>query len=78
LTAIAGLFLFGFQQAQAELNGFQNSLVVILILLLYLGSGALAVWKPEEFLIHHKVGGRRETTEQVTGEVKELYVQAAE
>ncbi len=78
LAAIAGLLLFGFVQRQAGLNGLENILVIFLIGLLYLGSGPLALWTPEEYLIRHKVGGRRRAATQSPADVKDIYAQAAE
>jgi CDP-diacylglycerol--glycerol-3-phosphate 3-phosphatidyltransferase len=53
---IAGLCLLGIQQMYASLNPLQIALAILLTAILYLGTGSLSLWKPEEHLIYHRAG----------------------
>jgi hypothetical protein len=59
LTAILGLILLGLQQMSAPLSAFQIALAGLFTALLYLGTGGLSLWKPEDRLITRRAGERR-------------------
>ena len=58
-AAILGLVLLGFQQMGQSLTTGQIVQIGLYTALLYMGSGALSLWKPEDYLIHHRAGERR-------------------
>ncbi len=55
-TAILGLSLLGIQQMTVSLSPVQVMLVILYTAILYLGSGAFSLWKPEERLIYRRAG----------------------
>lgn len=59
LTAILGLILLGVQQMSAPLSAFQIVLAGLFTALLYLGTGAFSLWKPEDRLITRRAGEQR-------------------
>lgn len=58
VVSIAGLCLLGLQQMYASLTPLQIVLALILTAILYLGTGSLSLWKPEERLIFNHLGER--------------------
>lgn len=56
IASIAGLCLLGIQQLFASLTPIQIVLAVLFTAILYLGTGSLSLWKPEERLIFHRAG----------------------
>lgn len=54
--ALAGLFLLGIHQLFTPLGIVQQYLIYVYISLVFLGSGAWALWKPEDRLIERRVG----------------------
>lgn len=59
VVAILGLCLLGFQQVLASLTPAQIALAILYTSILYLGTGALSLWKPEDRLIFSRIGERR-------------------
>lgn len=59
VSAIAGLVLLGLQQAAAGPTLVQELLILVYTGLLFLGTGPLSLWKPEEMLIYRRLGERR-------------------
>ena len=59
IAAILGLCLLGIQQLLASLTPVQIGLVLLYTAILYLGTGALSLWKPEDRLIFSRAGERR-------------------
>ena len=57
-TAILGLLLLGFNQMQNSLTLSQLILVTAYTAILFMGSGPLSIWKPEEALISQRAGER--------------------
>lgn len=55
-AAIAGLVLLGFNQMAAALSLPQYALVIIYIAIIYLGTGPLSLWTPENRLIRQRAG----------------------
>jgi hypothetical protein len=64
LAGIAGLILLGIQQAGAGLTPAQVLLAAFYVGLLYLGTGELSLWTPEDRLIYHHAGERRPALSQ--------------
>jgi CDP-diacylglycerol--glycerol-3-phosphate 3-phosphatidyltransferase len=60
-AAILGLVLLGFHQMNASLIPVQIAQIGVYTAILYMGSGALSLWRPEEYLIHRRVGERTRT-----------------
>lgn len=58
ITAILGLCLVGFHQMFAGLTPSQVFLVIAYTAILFMGSGALSLWKPEDRLIYRRAGER--------------------
>ena len=58
-ASIFGLSLLGVSQIFTPLTPVQISLAVIYTMILYLGSGALSLWTPEDRLIYRRAGERR-------------------
>lgn len=58
VAAIAGLLLLGVHQIFASLSPLQIALAGVYIALLYLGTGAQSLWKPEDRLIYRRLGER--------------------
>jgi CDP-diacylglycerol--glycerol-3-phosphate 3-phosphatidyltransferase len=58
-AAVLGLLILGFYQMQAHLTAVQMALVAAYAAILFVGSGALSLWKPEDYLISHQVGERQ-------------------
>jgi CDP-diacylglycerol---glycerol-3-phosphate 3-phosphatidyltransferase len=58
VAAIVGLCLLGIQQLFASLTPAQIALALLYTAILYLGTGALSLWKPEDQLIFSRVGER--------------------
>lgn len=56
IAAIIGLCSIGVQQMFASLTPTQIVLVILYTSILYLGTGLLSLWKPEERLIMHHAG----------------------
>jgi CDP-diacylglycerol---glycerol-3-phosphate 3-phosphatidyltransferase len=56
LGAILGLAALGFYQILAPLELVQVTLAVAYTMILYIGSGALSVWQPEDYLFYHRAG----------------------
>lgn len=57
-AAAAGLLLLGLEQAFASLTPAQYLLAAIYVALLYLGTGAYSLWKPEDRLVYYRAGER--------------------
>ena len=58
MASILGLCLLGIHQTIAGLTIETAALLVILTAILYLGTGSLSLWQPEERLIHQRAGER--------------------
>ena len=58
IAAILGLCIVGIQQTFTGLMLGSAALLVILTAILYLGTGSLSLWQPEERLIHQRAGER--------------------
>ncbi len=58
IAAIVGLCLLGIQQLFASLTPTQIALALLYTAILYLGTGALSLWKPEDRLIFSRAGER--------------------
>ncbi len=58
VAAILGLCLLGIQQLFASLTPAQIALALLYTAILYLGTGALSLWKPEDRLIFSRAGER--------------------
>lgn len=58
LNAILGLCLIGVHQIHAPLSQMQIALIGIYSAILFLGSGELSLWQPEERWITHRAGER--------------------
>jgi hypothetical protein len=56
IAAIAALCLLGVNQVYAGLTPAQNILAALFTAILYLGTGALSLWKPEDRFIHYRGG----------------------
>jgi hypothetical protein len=56
ITAIAALCLLGVNQIYAALTPAQNILAALYTGILYLGTGVLSLWKPEDRFIHYRGG----------------------
>jgi CDP-diacylglycerol--glycerol-3-phosphate 3-phosphatidyltransferase len=56
VAAIAGLCLLGIQQFYTILTPLQILLAALYTAILYLGTGSLSLWKPEELLIYRRAG----------------------
>lgn len=54
--ALAGLFLLGIHQLFTPLDLLQQALIYVYISLVFVGSGAWSLWRPEDRLIEHRVG----------------------
>ena len=59
ITAIVGLSLLGISQIFTPLMPVQVALAVLYTAVLYLGSGAMSLWTPENRLIYRRAGERR-------------------
>lgn len=59
VAAMVGLVALGFGQILAPLTPIQVALAVIYTIILYIGSGALSLWQPEEYLFYHRAGEKR-------------------
>lgn len=59
VASIMALLALGFSQMLAPLTPAQIILAVAYTLILYLGSGALSLWTPEDYLYRHHAGERR-------------------
>jgi CDP-diacylglycerol--glycerol-3-phosphate 3-phosphatidyltransferase len=59
VASVMALLGLGFAQLLAPLSPVQIALGVAYILILYIGSGALSLWAPEDYLVHHSIGQRR-------------------
>jgi CDP-diacylglycerol---glycerol-3-phosphate 3-phosphatidyltransferase len=57
ILAIGGLCVFGFYQVFGALTTPQIGLAIVYTLILYLGSGPLSLYSPEEILFHRPAGG---------------------
>jgi hypothetical protein len=53
------LLALGFAQLLAPLTAGQIALGIAYTLILFIGSGALSLWTPEDYLYRHYAGGRR-------------------
>jgi CDP-diacylglycerol--glycerol-3-phosphate 3-phosphatidyltransferase len=60
ISAIAGLVLLGLQQMSANLTPTQIALIMLYTAILYLGTGPLSLWKPEDRWIYRRAGERPE------------------
>ncbi len=60
VAALAIAFLAGFHAAGAGLNLDNALLLACAVLVLHTGGGLLALWQPEEYYVHAKLGARRE------------------
>jgi hypothetical protein len=58
ISAILGLVLLGIQPLAAELASIQILLIVLYTAVLYLGTGPLSLWRPEERWIYRRAGER--------------------
>jgi CDP-diacylglycerol--glycerol-3-phosphate 3-phosphatidyltransferase len=58
VAAIVGLCLLGIQQLVGSLTAAQIGLALLYTAILYLGTGALSLWKPEDRLIFARAGER--------------------
>jgi len=58
VAGIVGLCLLGIQQLIASLTPAQIALALLYTAILYLGTGALSLWKPEDRLIFSRAGER--------------------
>jgi CDP-diacylglycerol--glycerol-3-phosphate 3-phosphatidyltransferase len=58
-AAVAGLVLLGFHQLFSSLSAAQVLLLAIHTAILFMGTGALSIWKPEDRLIFHRLGEDR-------------------
>ena len=59
IMGILGLLLLGFHQMAAPLTAVQILLAAAYTCILFMGSGALSLWKPEDTLIYHRAGERQ-------------------
>jgi CDP-diacylglycerol--glycerol-3-phosphate 3-phosphatidyltransferase len=59
VMAIAALILLGVHQMLAPLTPTQVLLAIAYTTILFMGSGAFSLWKPEDRLIYHRAGERR-------------------
>jgi len=59
ITSILGLCLLGLFQTYTSLTSVQIALAIAYTAILYLGSGAYSLWKPEESLIYKQAGEQR-------------------
>ena len=59
VVSILGLCLIGINQMYSGLSAAQALLVVAYTGILFLGTGALSLWKPENYLIYHQAGENR-------------------
>lgn len=62
VTAILALILLGINQLLAPLSLAQMLLAAVYTGILFLGPGAYALWKPEEYLVYHRAGERSRKT----------------
>lgn len=60
VAALAIAFLAGFNAISAGLNLDNALLLACTVLVLHTGGGLLALWQPEEYYVHAKLGARRE------------------
>jgi hypothetical protein len=58
-SAILALCVLGFYQMYASLTPVQIALAVGYTAILYLGSGALSLWAPEDQLVYRRAGEPR-------------------
>jgi CDP-diacylglycerol--glycerol-3-phosphate 3-phosphatidyltransferase len=58
VAAIFGLCILGIQQMVGSLTPTQIALAILYTSILYLGTGLLSLWKPEERLIYRRAGER--------------------
>jgi CDP-diacylglycerol--glycerol-3-phosphate 3-phosphatidyltransferase len=63
ITSIMGLALLGVSQIFTPLTPVQVALAVLYTAILYLGSGAMSLWTPENRLIYSRAGERRSTAQ---------------
>jgi CDP-diacylglycerol--glycerol-3-phosphate 3-phosphatidyltransferase len=66
-AAVLGLLLLGLNQFFTSLTLSQIALLVVYTAILFLGTGALSLWTPEDRLIYHKAGERRVRPSQAEG-----------
>jgi CDP-diacylglycerol--glycerol-3-phosphate 3-phosphatidyltransferase len=59
VTAIFGLLLAGINQALAGLTFHQAFLICAYTAILFMGTGKLSLWTPEDHLIYHRLGEKR-------------------
>jgi CDP-diacylglycerol--glycerol-3-phosphate 3-phosphatidyltransferase len=59
IAAIFGLFLIGAHQMFMPLNSIQFLLAAAYTAILFLGSGALSLWAPEDYLVYHRAGEKQ-------------------
>ena len=59
INAILALCLLGFHQMFASLTSLQIALAVAYSMILFMGSGMLSLWVPEDYLFYHHAGERR-------------------
>jgi len=58
VTAIGALLMLGIRQMYIPLKAYEVILILMYVAIIYSGSGALSLWKPEDKLIFHRAGGR--------------------
>jgi CDP-diacylglycerol--glycerol-3-phosphate 3-phosphatidyltransferase len=68
VAAIVGLIALGLSQLFLELSPASILVAAAYTAIIFLGSGSLALWSPEEYLIHHRAGERRSPPTQPTSE----------
>jgi len=61
-AALAIAFLAGFHAVHAGLNPDNALLLACAVLVLHTGGGMLALWQPEEYYVHAKLGTRNEAS----------------
>lgn len=60
ISAIVGLVLLSLQQMSASLTPIQITLIMLYAAILYLGTGPLSLWRPEDRWIYRRAGDRSE------------------
>ena len=60
ISAIVGLVLLSLQQMSTSLTPIQITLIMLYAAILYLGTGPLSLWKPEDRWIYRRAGDRSE------------------
>jgi len=61
VSAILALLLTGANQIFASLTPYQMTLIVVYTAILFMGTGALSLWNPDERLFFQRAGERQET-----------------